>query len=202
MSFKSKLDNFWYYYKYHTIIGIFIVLVAFYIIFTGKDNKSSDFNIVVFSMNNPIDDTNIKQDLDNIIVTDKNKKEVKINFLPYDISDPTSQTSAMSIQALSVWLAVGDIDILIANEDIIKPYSVDEEGKNTLVFVPLNFINIDSIRTIKDVDNEDIGLLVSDIPKLKELNFYDKDLYLSVVSSGKYRDKAQAVINYLLKAND
>ncbi|MCL2320694.1 MAG: hypothetical protein FWC47_01155 [Oscillospiraceae bacterium] len=202
MSFKSKLDNFWYYYKYHTIIGIFVVLAVFFMIFTSRGNKSSDFNMVVFSMNNPIEDTNIQQDLDNIIVTDKNKKEVKINFLPYDISDPTSQTSATAIQALTVWLAVGDVDILIANEEAIKQYSVDEDGNNSFVFVPLNFINISSIKTIKDVDNEDIGLLVSDIPKFKGLDFYDKDLYLAVVSGGKYNDKAQKVIDYLLNVNN
>ncbi len=198
MSFKKKLDNYLYYYKYHTIIGLIIVLLASYYYFTASGNKQSDFNIVLFSINNPFADLNIKQDLDDLIVSDKNKKEVKISFLPFDVSDQNSQASMMSFQALAVWVSAQDVDILMANEEIIKNYSIDEEGKSTYTFVPLNEYKIDSVKSLEDNDKNKIALLVSDLKRLKNIEFFDKDLYISIVSNGKNKDKAEKVINYLL----
>ena len=39
-SFREKIDNYWYYYKYHTFAGIFVIIVLGIIIysFATKDN--------------------------------------------------------------------------------------------------------------------------------------------------------------------
>lgn len=198
MSFKSKLDNFWYYYKNHTIMAIILIFIGLGLFFTTTENKKSDFNIVLFSVNDGFEGSDIKDELDDLIVVDKDKREVKISFLPYDMNDPNSQTSTMSMQALSVWIMAGDVDVFIANKDLIEQYSADNQGMDSSIFISLDEYKINSIKSIEDDFNNIIGLCLDDIPKLKNLNLYDKDLYISALSAGENRDKIDKVFKYFL----
>ena len=43
---KSKLDNFWFYHKWHLLLGAFIALILFVCLMQGKENKKDDVTLM------------------------------------------------------------------------------------------------------------------------------------------------------------
>ena len=44
---KEKWENFWYYYKVHTIVGIFVVIIIIYSIASAMARKDSILNVTI-----------------------------------------------------------------------------------------------------------------------------------------------------------
>ncbi len=198
MSFKKKFENFWYYYKNHTIIAIISLIFLSYFYMSGKDNTLSSCNILLLSSNNPFESSSLKDDIDDFINEDNNKYEVKINFLPFDIENPNSQVNIQAYQALSVWMLAKDVDIFIADKDVIYSYSIQDDEKNSSVFAPLDEYAKEGMNYIKSVDNSVIAINILDT-KLRNLNFYDKSLYISIISNGSNLKNSAKVMSFLLK---
>jgi hypothetical protein len=52
---REKLDNYWYYYKVHTLVGIFVIIVVAYTIATSIGQKGTALNVTM--LGNYINDT-------------------------------------------------------------------------------------------------------------------------------------------------
>ena len=49
MKFKKKLENFFYYYKWHVVAGIAAILILIPMIMSFTDNSEPDLNIIYVS---------------------------------------------------------------------------------------------------------------------------------------------------------
>jgi hypothetical protein len=92
--FKKKWENYWYYYKWHTFAGIFVLIIMLVTITQCASNVQPDITVMLVSKTSPILTTttdSIQNDLAQY-VTDLNKDGKKtVNFISIDFSstDPT-----------------------------------------------------------------------------------------------------------------
>ncbi len=59
-SFKSKWDNYWYYYKYHTLAGIFVLVVIVLIVISCA-NRDTEVELTLVDTTALVVDTDIKE---------------------------------------------------------------------------------------------------------------------------------------------
>lgn len=103
MSFKKKLENFWYYYKIHTLVAIFILIVVAITVQQCASKVDPDMTVVV-ATNNPVLSQDNQDRLQNYLGTftsDLNKdgkKQVQVDALYFG----DSQTA----QAMQAKLAI------------------------------------------------------------------------------------------------
>ena len=83
MTFKQKFENFKYYYKWHTIVAIFVIAITAFGVKSCVDSKEPDINILYVSDKFVSDDTSEKfQKIleDNNLIKDINKDEREYFF--------------------------------------------------------------------------------------------------------------------------
>jgi hypothetical protein len=61
-SFKQKWDNYWYYYKYHTLAGIFIIAVIVLIVMSCS-NRDGEVSLVLVDTTALVNDTGMKKEI-------------------------------------------------------------------------------------------------------------------------------------------
>jgi|LSQX01.1.fsa_nt_gb hypothetical protein len=123
---KAEIENFWYYYKVHTIVAIFI---AFILIMTLKDCANRiepDVSIAYIGGNyigyEAVED--IKSSLSDII-TDINgdeKSEVSLQILNISGDSKSEEEIAMQQRAMLLF-AAGEVELLIVDKEQFQRYA-------------------------------------------------------------------------------
>ena len=114
--FKSKWDNYWYYYKIHTWIGIFVVFVLAVTITQCVQTVKPDVYIdLVTSV--PVTDSSIALDgvFDDVLtdVNEDEKKHISISTLYLSEEMKSEQDMAMQ-QKMMLELAAGDVSLFLS----------------------------------------------------------------------------------------
>lgn len=117
---KEKWRNFWYYYKYHVLIGIFTVVLISFTLVECLHRVNYDLNVSCYS-GTYIDDEasdiltkELEKNIDDI--TGNGKKEANISVNMANFSDASEQNQAV-IMKLAAELAGGDAFGYIFDEE-------------------------------------------------------------------------------------
>ncbi len=124
---KEKIENFWYHYKVHTIVGLLLVFCAVALLAPTSERKKPDLKMVYFS-DIPIASQSkeeVNSDLTkNSVVRDINGDgEVLIYFdeivCPFDADAQMDEVTMSKIQTVAY---AGDHTLLLAHEYALEDY--------------------------------------------------------------------------------
>ncbi len=131
MTFVQKIENYWYHYKWHTIIGVFAFVIAL-ICITQCAKKVEYDAMIMYAGNFKIAEEYREKTLENIMSEDYNgdgEKLVSVFQLvlniagkdgEYEYFDPVAQNE--EIQRLEIELSAGDSVIYILHPYIYEQY--------------------------------------------------------------------------------
>ncbi len=120
--FKERFDYFWYYYKWYVLGGtaVFILLCMFiHDMVTAKD--VAFYAVVINSVGMERADE-FDEGFVEVLGLDTDEFTIKMDDVYMDLSTMDSTTTA-NMQKLVVYIAAGDIDVCIAEDDMFSYYA-------------------------------------------------------------------------------
>ena len=199
---KEWLENYWYHYKWHTIVAIFLVIVIVFTISSVVDKKSYSGNVMfvgkTFIPVTQLED--IKQAFKKVI---PDGDELNYSQLHYDPEDPDDyQANEMAKESLTS-MVVQPYYIYVMSESVYKLYKdsgVFEKLENIFTSIPKSAIDEYAIRlrdtkfaqTNAGIDSldEDMVILLKVVPysisqrTMREENKmyeYHKQIFINIV---------------------
>jgi len=125
MTFKEKWDNYWYYYKFHTIFGLFIVIVLTILTIDFFNTTDPDLSIGYIGATyiNEGVFSRAKGDIENIVGDINGDGETKIYFDIAQLPETIQNQDDIAVQQ-KVFLSfvTGDIRIYLLEERFIDQY--------------------------------------------------------------------------------
>lgn len=176
--FKSKWDNYWYYYKIHTWIGIFVVFVLAVTITQCVQTVKPDVYIdLVTSV--PVTDSSIALDgvFDDVLtdVNEDEKKHINISTLYLNEEMKSEQDMAMQ-QKMMLELAAGDVTLFIFDKTNLDRYITQDAYSPLSDFIDLApYQGMDG--KLIERDGVPYAISLKGSKKLQELGFATDDLY-------------------------
>ncbi len=126
MSFKKKLENYWYYYKWHTVIAVFIIFVVGFTIKSATESKENDLFMVYVS--DKAIDTDVSGKLGKDLEKNKLIKDVngdsEVNFYLDTLvtSLDGNNSDVASMQKLQVYMLAGEQSLMLVHKYIPEDY--------------------------------------------------------------------------------
>ncbi|MBU5593960.1 hypothetical protein KQI76_02180 [Amphibacillus sp. MSJ-3] len=191
MSRKEQLDYIWEYYKLH-IIGFILLIIFGWLMIDGFMNKG----------NEPVGITVVSEATIEVI----DELELSINSLEFTDFDLffehiyhqgglIENNAYDMMERLSMRIAVGQVDIMVT-DDLFAEQLINED-----IFLPLKeVIEPDQIDSFEEeglvVNGVLYGIKTADLKIFDQYDVY-QDTYLLVPASGRHREEAKQVIEYL-----
>ena len=187
---KKKLDNYWYYYKLHTFVAIFI-LFAIVITITTRDTS------IKYGLNFTAINYNIQSDR-----LDKFQKKISANVNMMQMgknADPTMQMA--NTTKFIAEIQVGEIDVVVCDKETFKGY--EKQG----AFMKLDDLikngkltKTDQVEITTDNGSKNIaGMDVKSSKILKDEGLDLSNMVIGIAASSKHVESAIKCINQLLK---
>jgi hypothetical protein len=208
MTFKKKFSYILYYYKYLILITMFVLVLLISTIHSIVTRKDTAFYCAM--INSTVYNTKsdeLMQAFSEDAKIDLTKEDVMIDCSMQINYEKAGQLDSGYAQKIIVLLNAGDIDVMIADEPVIRNYS------SISAFKDLGSILSEDI--IKQLDekfdfyyeiSEDgskipIGIIVTNSKIMKDGNFYSSNYepILSITSNTKHPETVIKFINYLLE---
>ena len=138
---KQKLAYFWYYYKWHVIIGIVIIAMVSSFIYQFVNRKDTAFNTVLLNAS-LLDQMSSEQPKFIADFAEKEGIDLNTSDITFDTSiriveDSMDETSVTSSQKLMVYVAANELDSMITDFDSFRKYA------NSSVFYDLRDVLTD-----------------------------------------------------------
>jgi spermidine/putrescine-binding protein len=198
---KEKWENFWYYYKVHTIVGIFVVIIIIYSIASAMARKDSILNVTI--LGGYLEEekrVELQDQATKVFAENPEKQEVTISFNLFDneLKDPASMAIQQKIVAMS---QVGELDVLILDKEQFKRFS--EFG----LFIKLDDVkglknqNMKFVKSkVKDSDTQEYsyGIDIENSKILKSLGYDTKDKILGLGVNSEKVDTSVAFAKWIL----
>lgn len=196
MTFKKKLENYWYYYKIHTIVGLFVSIILVTSIVQCAKNVEFDMQLAHVGTSY-ISTDQIQQSLKNIVPDVNGDGNIAVYLDSIIIPDkPTSEADFYMSQKLAITFVDGSTRIYIMEKDFFANEMYSD------MFQPLEGI-IDK----KYLDNSlkyngmPIALSTLDCPFLVENNMAKENLYVGILAiTDSVKNKKN--INEIYKASE
>jgi hypothetical protein len=203
---KKKIENFWYYYKIHTFVGIFVAIMLLITLKDCANNVVPDITISYVGKNYIADEVGqkLKEKLSGVIQDINNDKKKELLFQPMTLSDEirSEQDIAMQ-QKVMVTFAAGDTQIFLMDKTNFLRFA--EQG----AFQPLDDVaakcgvDINKNPEIKLTARETTEAHVYGVPlegnsMLEEIGFKTKDTYIALRILGekdKQNEKKKVLYN-------
>lgn len=211
---KKKWENYWYYYKWHTIIGIIVVMLISYSIYEKVTYVSPDFEIDAitdcgFSYNsaetieNKLVESGALPD-----INEDGKVSANVNFYTAGYSQEASkQADASMMQIVQLRMAVGESPIILTDEALTKVY--EDQGVFTDITEMADKLGITDDDRLLSKDGKVIGINVAASPVFAETGIFTGKLYLTLRTptndmkknkkAMKTFDNAEQIAKYLIK---
>lgn len=181
----KKLDNFWYYYKWHVIIGIFVAVVLFFTIHDAVTNVDPDITIdcIMDSGISYMHTEALESDLEaNAGINDNNGDEnIKCTIAMAQTGrDPsTASADGSMMQVVQLRMAVGESTIIITEPYILDLYQEHEIfGDMTAI---ADEMNIPEEKRYMSPDNSKvIAINIDDSEFLKKQGISSTDCFVSL----------------------
>jgi ABC-type molybdate transport system substrate-binding protein len=204
MSTKEKLSYFWDYYRYHALIVISLILILSYIIYTyTKPRLEVSLNAAVINSTIASEIWNeYAEKVTEYMELDPLSEELRINDTFYFNGSPDYEANMR--QALAIYVAATDIDIVFAPESEFTNYADND------FFAPLSDqLPTDLYSSLTDMfylsDTEDnpkvaaYGIYVSDTKLYKEHSYPTENdpVIIGIISNSKRKQNAVEFIRFL-----
>jgi|GEM_PF-218091 len=201
---KKKWENFWYYYKIHVFVGVFIAIILIVTLKDCANNIPPDLQISYIGSSYIKDELvqAFEEKISNIITDTNNdgKKETLFQVLP--ITDEVSEQNIAIQQKIMVELAAGET----------KLYLVDKQNLQKLgtqgVFEPLDDvaeqygIDLNANPEVKFTVTDSTEAHIYAVPLkgsllLKELQIKDDDIYAAIrIMTDKQKQNEEKKLQY------
>lgn len=198
----SKASNFLYYYKFHIIIGIVVLIVAFFTVKGFVTRVDPDLNVSFIGEYTFSETDGLKHKLLGKL---NGVKEIAIDVIPIFENSKSQQDYAFQMKALTV-MAAGDIDVLILDKASFLKYG--RQGA---------FASLDSLASEAGIDrtvNKDFifkaeggqdehlyGVDVGACKLLKESGVNGKEYIAAISIKSKHNEKAVNLVKLLTSAS-
>lgn len=127
MTFKKKWENYWYHYKFHTIFGLIVIILAFVGIKSCVDSENIDFHMVFLSdtyvspeaeqkIENALTDGGVVRDTDGDGKASFYMDSLMIGF------DAESNNDMTTMQKLQTVIYAGQHTLMLVHEYALEDY--------------------------------------------------------------------------------
>ena len=156
---KEWWTNYWFYYKWHTIAGIFVVILAIGTIVDVVTRVKPDIDILFASQYAYSDENieNMKAEISNIIddINNDGAKTVQLATL-YTSIEPKDEMQVAALQKLDLEFAAGDSFIFIMDKPLFERSDGNDlfvelkDGKNYILAKEVfDFLNEDMVICVR-----------------------------------------------------
>lgn len=123
-TFKEKLNYFWYYYKFHTIITVICLVIIGFFIYNAVTKKEYVFNTAFVNAGSVTDTREFTELTAEALNIDTEKCALDLdNSMFIDPDNPNDEATYYSIQKLSALLMTYDVDTTIMNSETHRSYA-------------------------------------------------------------------------------
>ncbi|GGH76152.1 hypothetical protein JOD43_001976 [Pullulanibacillus pueri] len=206
---SDELENIWYHYKPHIFIGIVVVVIGIYFVFTMLHQKHEKVDMNVVFLGNGIQTEQQekfqKGATQNILGKSHSDSIIKTDFWPISGSLNDSQQGAQ-LEKLMAMMSTKQIDVLVTDKDDF--FNLAQQGA---------FLNLSSLKpelpkgtpilaadvvTSKSTDKqrtkkEACGVLISGNKKLESIGFNTQDKVLAILSNSQHVKDARKFMTWL-----
>lgn len=190
---KEKAENFWYYYKVHTIVVVVLIVIVTIGILSAVSRKDSALNVTI--LGHLVNDEK-RQNLQNEVTSKlikNSKQEISLNFMAFD-KDSKDEASIAVVQKIVAMVSMKDLDILIADREVFDSYAKQGmflrldtvNGLSMLKNNGIKFIN--SRAEGKDTEDVPYGIDVADNKILLGMDYDSDNKVLGIVANTKRMD--------------
>lgn len=122
-SFKEKLDYFWYYYKVHTIVGIFVLILAIVFIRDAVNKKDYAYYCTFINSFTMDEETGFMDEFAKTTDVDLDEFEIRLDDTTSFSLDSYDQTSMAMIQRFVAMVYAGDVDNAVMELNLYTNYA-------------------------------------------------------------------------------
>ncbi|WP_257345898.1 hypothetical protein [Pseudalkalibacillus decolorationis] len=202
----NQLDNIWYHYKPHILVGIFIVVALIPLVFSSNDQRESALDVAI--MGNVVDEQkqqNLQSKATSAILENDSDSEVKLNFWPVtgNLSAPQNHTLN---QKLLTQIATKDIDILIMNMEDFLYYAqqgtflrLDNHNKLSKLLQNKNVRPV-SLKSADEGEEHILGVEINGNSLFEDAGFVTENKVLGIVSNAEHKETTSQFVKWLINS--
>lgn len=125
-TFKEKLTYFWYYYKWHVIITISVILIIASFVHQLLNRTETVFNAVLLNATQLTQEDDYADAFAEHLAINPDEEDVIFDTSIRIIEDSMDETSYTSVQKLMVYTAAGDLDVMVTDTGSFRKYANSE----------------------------------------------------------------------------
>lgn len=122
--FKVRLEYFWDYYKWHTIIALLVAAVLTHTLVTQLNQKDAVLSGILLDGATLLEDPALLQEFYAQAGLDPDQQEVMLHT-GFSLDDEQPSASLMTYQRIHAGIAAGDTDFIVGNADAIRQCGYD-----------------------------------------------------------------------------
>jgi len=202
MSFQEKISYLWEYYRIHAAVAIAVIALIIYLIYElmTPDVKTQFYAAII---NNTINDQVWDQyttSFEDYLNLNPKTEDVQLNYNFY--LNASSDYSMNMQQALSTYIAAGEVDVIIAPESSFKEYAYYGFMEKISDQIPTDLYasltdNMYMSNTEEDAENNVYGIYLTDTKLFKE-NANNTDPYiLGIIANSGHKENAAEFLRML-----
>lgn len=200
----EELDNFWYYYRVHVIVALFILAAGLYIFFTGSETKEAAMNVVITG-NKPKAEQqeNLQQAATKTILEDDTDGIIKMNFWGAPDGLANGKHGGLQ-QKLMAMVAAADIDAFILDRASFELYAkqgtfLKLDGLKS--DIPERYEFLQAKRKDKDQQKHAYGILLNGNQRLKKAGYHPENKVLAIAGNTKHQQQSMQLVKWLTRQN-
>ncbi len=184
---KKGWENYWYYYKWHTIVGIFIAIVLIISLKDCSNRVDPDLSIVYIGENYIKDEVaeQLKDYLSEHIKDINANDKVEIVFLPLVVPEkPVSEQDFVIHQRIMLEYAAGDSLIYFIDKNNLNKAITQGafQSLDELIEKEISYINETSLVKLKleeETEEHTYAISLENNEFMRDIGFPTKDLYMA-----------------------
>ena len=211
MTFKSKLEYIWEYYKFHIIIFLVLIFVLFSMLNIWVFNPNPESALFISWNAGFVTDEQedkLREFLEERLIEEGVNEEVVVAQFFFGNPDPSIDMAGL--QRTVAMIAAGIIDIFIIDEDLLNTYTETEYLQPLDSFLDkIKSIDPDAYERIKENvisvlyesdgirEERQMGIKIGSSPLFLKLGMFEQELYLGVsITSGRTDNVVKTLIMF------
>ncbi|MCR5719732.1 MAG: hypothetical protein K6F84_04125 [Lachnospiraceae bacterium] len=124
--FKTKLSYFWDYYKFHTLGGLFVIIVLSIFIYERITAKDTVLNVALCNTITG-DSPTVQEEFPKYAGINTKKEKISLDDSYAIDLEGTSQASVYSMQKLTAYVSASELDMMVGSVDVISYYAYQDD---------------------------------------------------------------------------